>query len=204
MSFEPFNPEVVVGPKVNPEDLGAGFYTQLSDRPAKLDARLRSILRWCSRYVGRMPASVELVAQSREGDITGTSDSEPALPTVMVWEKGSDKEFRQDASLVYYFPETALVDLKRAFGGDASVLVWFKDDATVPPNPSLPLSPVGERWPEKDEMVGGEAYRPRITPDVNPVGSLFLGPSGTPNVLYKKVIRSVGFVQFPVWVKQTS
>ena len=203
MSFDPFTPVVLVGPEVNPNDLGAGFYTQLSDRPAKLDQRLYSILRWCSKYVARLPLSVNLVAQSQEGDIVEAGQGAPALPTVAVWAKDTDAEFRQDISLVYFFPETALVDLKRAFGGDASVLVWYAPEAPTP-DPSLPLSPVGDRWPEKDALVGGEAYRPRITPDVHPVGSLFLGPNGTPNVLYKKVQSSVGFVQFPVWVKQKS
>lgn len=199
MPFAPFNPEIIIGPRVNPEDLANGFYTQLSHNPAKVNERLRSILRWFSKHVQRLPSFVDLVAQGQQGDITKESDATPVLPTVMVWGAGTDKEFRHDASLVYFFPETALVDLKQSFGGDASVLVWYTDEPSEDTGATPIPSPVGDRWPEKDTMVGGEAYRPRVTPDVNPVGGIFPGPAGG---TYKKVIKSVGFVQFPVYVKQ--
>lgn len=185
-----------VGPKVNEEDLGAGFYQQDGLPPVKNDPAYSGKLQWlyeeCS---GRCGAEADLVAQYGGGDITLESPAVPDLPTVISWKKGTAPEFRQDAALVGYAPHNARIELINHFGGgDPNVLKYYAPPK--PPQPDGKPSPIGAKWPER----GANAYRPSIdNPRAVPynAGDTYTDASGKYNLTF----QWSAFVRVPVWEK---
>lgn len=189
----PYEPIIGVGPKVNTEDLGNGFYPQLS-KPVALDDEYRNKLAWLGAQCSTLPKEINFIAQSQLGDITKDADDTAVLPTVIAFGIGGD-EYRLDAALVGIFPHVARVELiNRYGGGDPSAVVMY-----TPPPPPLPdgqPSPVGERWPEMDSRVGGKAYRPAVD---NPMAKPY--KAGDVVGGFRLTFVWVMFANCAVWVK---
>lgn len=187
------NQVIAVGPRVNENDLGNGFYPQLS-APVALDDSYRDKLSWLGRQCSKLPGEIRLIAQSQSGDITPENDDTPVLPTIIAFGFGAE-EHRLDAALVGIFPHVARVELiNRYGGGDPSAVVMYAPPA-IPPAEGED-SPVGERWEAMDARVGGKAYRP--APD-NPTAKPY--KEGEVYKGFRLAFVWVTFARVAVWVK---
>lgn len=193
----PYEPSIIVGPKVNEADLGNGFYKQLST-PVALDDGYRDKLRWLGSQCSRLPTLIQLIAQSSDGDVTDSNGLTADLPTVIQF--GSiESGLRLEAALVGLFPHIARVELINHFGGgNPGDTVMYTPPP--PPQPDGQPSPIGARWPERDATVGGVAYRPALdNPMAKPFkeGDVYSDATGN----YRLTHIWVPFVYAAVWVK---
>lgn len=189
----PYEPIIAVGPRVNEQDLGNGFYTQLA-KPSALDDDYRNKLAWLGEQVPGLPKEVRLIAQSQSGDITTDSDGTPALPTVIAFGFGAD-ESRHDATQLDIFPHVIRVQLYgRYVGVVPNDIVMY--EPPKPPQPDGKPSPIGAKWPEK----GPNAYRPSVdnpTASGYAVGDKYTDATGT----YQLDKQWWGWLSFSVWLR---
>lgn len=184
---------IAVGPRVNDQDLGNGFYPQLST-PVALDDSYRDKLSWLARQCSKLPGEIRFIAQGHAGDITPENDATPVLPTIIAFGFEAE-EHRLDAALVGIFPHVARVELiNRYGGGDPAATVMYEPPVIQPAEGEV--SPVGERWEAMDARVGGKAYRP--APD-NPTAKPF--KEGEVFKGFRLTFVWVTFSRVAVWVK---